>query len=157
MQSLSLLMLIICSYTDLKERGISIRVLTAFLTVSSGLIFTAYIYGNRFERLNDLMLYDLSRENIIMSLVPGLILLLISFFTKEAIGRGDVYVICLLGLMIGFDMIFRVLFISMIICAVVGLICMALKGMKKKDTLPFIPFLLGAYVIFILLYNTGGA
>ena len=157
MRTLSISLLIICSYTDLRERGISTRVLAAFLTSSVILMISVYIFGARFDIINRCLIYDIRAENILFSLLPGTILLMVSLISREAIGKGDVYVVFLLGFMTGFDGIVTVLFISMLSCAACGLVFITVKGKGKKDTLPYMPFLLGAYVVFLLINKRIGA
>ena len=157
MQSLSFLLLIICSYTDIRKRAINARILVAFLILTAGLMTGACVFGDRYGAVAGGLIYEPNVGNIIFSMIPGVVLFIISLLTKEAIGRGDVYLVCLLGLMIGFDRIFAVLFISMVSCAVFGSICILLKGKDKKDTLPYVPFLLGAYLAFTIMNNAGGA
>ncbi len=151
MNIVAILLLISCTYTDLKKRIVSRRVLVMFLIMAAGLMTCAYAAGDRYEAVGNSLIYDLNLENIIFSVIPGIILFMVSLFTGEAIGRGDVYVVGLLGLMIGFDRIFAVLFLSMVSCGVFGIICMLAKGKEKKDTLPYIPFLLGSYLILIII------
>ena len=157
MQSLSFLLLSICSYTDLRKRTVSIRVLVTFLILTAGLMVGVYAFGDRYGKTGLSLMYEPNAENIILSVIPGAVLLLISLVSREAIGRGDVYLVGILGLMIGFEKIFAVLFISMVSCAVFGSICMLVKGKGKKDTLPYVPFLFGAYLTLMIMSNTGGA
>ena len=155
MQSLSALMLVICCYTDLKERGINRKVLAAFLFLAMSLMVNAYFFGERIGVLNKCLFYEIRAENIVFALIPGAILLIICFFSKEAIGRGDVYVVALLGLMVGFERVFAMLFISMLACAVFGIMYMIIKGKGRKETLPYIPFLCLAYVICSVINVSG--
>lgn len=148
MWALSLLMLVTCSYTDIRRRQISVRVLIVFLILAAGLMAGACYFGDRDRIIKNVLLYELRPENVIFALLPGSILLVISVLTREAIGRGDVCVVGILGLMTGFDAVFVILFISMVACALCGLVFMVIKGKSKKDTLPYIPFLLGAYLVF---------
>lgn len=150
MSILSLLMLVICSYTDLRKRQISVRVLAVFLILAAGFMSGAYLFGSRYQIIKNCLIYDLKPESIVFALIPGVILLVISLLTKEAIGRGDVCVVGLLGLMTGFDAVFAMLFISMAACALCGIAFMVIRGKSKKDTLPYIPFLLGAYLVIIV-------
>ena len=87
---LSLSLLIICSYTDLRERGISLALLAAFSTSCAVLMISVLIFGERLGFLKRSLVYEPDIINIIAGLIPGLILLIISMLTKEAIGRGDV-------------------------------------------------------------------
>lgn len=144
---LSLSLLITCSYTDLRERGINLAVLAAFSTSCVALLAGVLIFGDRLEFLKASLFYEPDIINILAGLIPGFILFAINRITGEAIGMGDVYVILLLGLMLGFEKTFTVLFLSMMMTAGYGLICMALGSRSRKDSLPYIPFVLGAFAV----------
>lgn len=147
---LSLSLLITCSYTDLRERGISLALLAAFSTSCAVLMISVLIFGERLVFLKRSLVYEPDIINIIAGLIPGLILLIISMLTKEAIGRGDVYVVMLLGFMLGFEKILTILCLSMVMTALTGLVCMVLGIRSRKDSLPYIPFILGAYTIMLM-------
>lgn len=142
---LSLSLLITCSYTDLRERGISLALLAAFSTSCAVLLISILIFGDRYGFLKKSLVYEPSIINILSGLIPGFLLLLISRIFKESVGMGDVYVVMLLGLMLGFEKTFTILFVSMLMTAAFGLICMAFGRRNRKDSLPYIPFLLGAF------------
>ena len=141
-----LLLLIICSYTDLRERGISIWLLAASLISCVLLMMCVEIYGDSYEYIDNLLIYEPDIFKILSSLIPGSVLFIISRLTKEAIGMGDVYVMLLLGFMMGFANTAALLFVSMFIASVFGILLMLFKGKSRKETLPYMPFLLGAYV-----------
>lgn len=147
---LSLSLLITCSYTDLRERGISLALLAAFSISCVTLMISALIFGEKLGFLKRSLVYEPGIVNIITGLIPGLILLVINRLTKEAVGRGDVYVVMLLGLMLGFEKTFTVLCLSMVMTALAGLVCMAFGSKSRKDSLPYIPFVLGAYTIMLM-------
>ena len=146
---LSILLLIICSYSDLRNRGISVVLLAAFLTSDILLMGGVYIFGDRYELLRNCMVYELNLANVALGLLPGIVLLLISFVSREAVGKGDVFVTMLLGIMLGLERTFILLVLSMLLTAVFGIGCMIFKGKSRKDTLPYIPFVLGAHIIMI--------
>ena len=156
MKILSILLLVICSYTDIRERGISIRVLAVFIVSSAALMISTYMLGDRYGVIKRSLIYEPDPINILLSLLPGIILLIISFISREAIGRGDVYVVSLLGFMTGIDRILAILLISMLSCGIFGLAYMVMKGKSRKDTLPYVPFLLGAYILTMLINRTTG-
>ena len=148
---LSLSLLIICSYTDIKERGIDLRIIAAFF-ISVVILFTGvFVSGDKFEILKKSLMYEPEIINILSGLIPGLFLLAVCRITKGAVGMGDVYVVLLLGLMTGFEKTFAVLFLSMVMTALTGLACIAFGSKKKKDSLPYIPFVLGAFVSVMIL------
>ncbi len=148
---LSLSLLIICSFTDIRERGINLKIIAAFSVTVVILLTGVFVSGDRFEILKRSLMYEPDLINIIYGLIPGLFLLVICRITKEAVGMGDVYVVLLLGLMTGFEKTFAVLFLSMVMTALFGLACIALGSRKKKDSLPYIPFVLSAFVCVMIL------
>lgn len=156
MKILSILLLVICSYTDIRERGISIRVLSVFIVSSAALMISTYMLGDRYGVIKRSLIYEPDPVNILLSLLPGIILLIISFISREAIGRGDVYVVSLLGFMTGIDRILAILLISMLSCGIFGLAYMVMRGKSRKDTLPYVPFLLGAYILTMLINRKAG-
>ena len=141
-----LLLLIICSYTDLRERGISIWLLAASLISCVLLMICVEILGDSYEYIDSLLIYEPDISKIVCSLIPGMVLFAVSRLTKEAIGMGDVYVMLLLGFMMGFANTAMLMFVSMFTASLFGIILMLFKGKNRKETLPYMPFLLGAYV-----------
>lgn len=73
------------------------------------------------------------------SIMPGMVLLLLAFVSKESIGYGDGLAVIVFGLWTGG------LFALFVVCA--GTILAGVYGLvgliaEKKETIPFIPFLL---------------
>lgn len=83
--------------------------------------------------------------------LPGIFLLVISFVSKERIGRGDGLLLLMTGLMTGFPFCFSVLCISLLCSGVYALFLIVLHKAGKGDSFPFAPFMLlaeGLCVIF---------
>lgn len=70
----------------------------------------------------------------------------VSFLSSQAIGYGDSFAIGVCGAWLGlFESIFLLL-CAFLIMAVFGIVMLALKKAKPKDSLPFMPFLLAGYI-----------
>lgn len=112
---------------DLIERKINIKIMIAFISIS---FVTALLYRP---------------YHIYSSIVPGLLLMLISYFSKERIGYGDGLVCMGLGLSYGiFDLII-VISIAFFISSVWITINMMVDRIRKKTIemeIAFLPFLL---------------
>ena len=81
-------------------------------------------------------------------MIPGILLLWLSAATGESIGYGDGMAVCVLGLWIGGGMVLKVLAVSFLLAGIGGIICVF---RKKREPMPFIPFLLlGLEVAFLL-------
>lgn len=103
------------------------------------------------------LIYSFYRGNIVVDLLSGVIafsvFLLIYLLTRgRGMGFGDVKLVFLLGLALGFPKIVFSLYLSFLTGALVSII-LILWGRKKfaKDTIPFGPFLVfGAFISIFL-------
>lgn len=130
------LFLILCTYRDLKSKEISI--LTCGFGALLGLFINTCIYNTNFF-------------TIILGMLPALIILIFSLLTKGDIGMGDVLVIGVIGLNIGFLGSMLVLIIALIICGLCGLIFIMFKIKKYKDKIAFTPFILIGYFLLVFM------
>lgn len=83
--------------------------------------------------------------------IVGIGIILISVCTKQAIGLGDGLVLLVVGIFIGLWKTLMILFLAGILVAVVGIIMMVQKKGNLKTSLPFIPFILAAYGVYMIL------
>ena len=84
----------------------------------------------------------------------GLLTILFSYISKEKIGMGDAYIITVTGLYLGFIDTAILLWISSLLAAITGLVLIR-KYDNTKMEIPFVPFLLIAYVIMYLIHILG--
>lgn len=81
----------------------------------------------------------------------GLILLLLGFASKEALGYGDGLLLSATGIFLGFQRNCLLLFCA-VLCASLFSICLLTAGRKKKeDRIPFAPFVLAGFILQQLL------
>lgn len=78
---------------------------------------------------------------ILIDLIPGAVMYLIAFLSKERIGKGDALSLMFIGAVAGSSTVLMSLFVSLTIAAILSAILLALKKVKKDTKLPFIPFL----------------
>ncbi len=83
--------------------------------------------------------------------IVGIGMIFISVCTKQAIGLGDGLVLIVVGIFIGLWKTLMVLFLAGILVAAVGIVMMVQKKGNLKTSLPFIPFLLAAYGVYMIL------
>lgn len=135
-ESLMLLFLVINSYTDIKKKKISVVVCLVFLIV--GVIFSI-----------------LNKQESLISLLGGVgvggLLLLVGKFYNQSVGFGDGLIFIVSGLYLGFIRNTVLLLYGLIICAVVSVILITFKKFKLKDKIPFVPFVLVAYIFMIAM------
>ncbi|MBD5474061.1 MAG: hypothetical protein HDR20_14570 [Lachnospiraceae bacterium] len=119
-----LMFLAILSSEDIREKRISVKtILIGALTA----IICRLISGQT------------SGIEIVCSLIPGILLLLLSVITKESIGKGDGIVVMVLGLWIGGQMTFLVVCLAVWAAGIFAAVCLI---RKRRELIPFIPCLL---------------
>ena len=80
----------------------------------------------------------------------GILFLLVSKVTREGLGYGDSWAILALGLYLGLWGVLDVLAVAFGLLAAASIICLAVKKMSRKHSIPFIPFLAAGYLISML-------
>ena len=122
--------LFINAILDIKKRQISVLVV---------LLMAIFEIGYKFYY--DLILFP----ECILSIIPGLIMIIISFFSEQSIGYGDGLLVMCLGL---YMMVEQILFIGIISVTIAGVfaIILVIFGHKKKNyEIPFVPFMVIGY------------
>ena len=131
-----LLLLLICSISDLRTR----KSPTRFLIFMSILVGMLWIFTGQ--------------KNVVLTLggiFIGALFFLFSKCTKEAIGYGDSWIILLLGIHLGIYRILGMLMTAFLMTGFFSGIILVRKKFSKTFTLPFVPFLTVAYAGVIVL------
>lgn len=89
-------------------------------------------------------------SELVLGLLPGIVLLVVSFVTKESIGQGDGMVLCILGVFCGAKQAVAILGMAFTLCALLAVILLACKRVTKKTELPFLPCLCAGYCLCLL-------
>ena len=112
-----------------------------------GLVFTLLFGFNNVMIAADMLLGLLAGGGIflLITLVGGLIA------GKEAMGFGDVKLMCGLGLLFGFTKIIIITLLSFLIGAIISIILLISKKKKKNEYIPFGPFIILSTLIVIFV------
>ena len=133
---LVLVMLILCSISDLWRRGVY-----TWILIAMSILLAPYCL---FYCQSDLV-------SVLAGMGVGLVFLLVSHFSKEAIGYADSWLILLLGGYLGLQRVVTLLTIAFMLTGLVGLVGLTIQKLKRASTIPFIPFLTVAYLGVFLL------
>ncbi|PKM96174.1 MAG: prepilin peptidase [Firmicutes bacterium HGW-Firmicutes-1] len=74
-------------------------------------------------------------------LIASIILLIIAVVTQGKMGGGDIKLMAVAGLLLGWQKILLALMLGSVVGAVIGLTLIALKIIKREQMIPFGPFL----------------
>lgn len=131
------ILLIISSWTDIKRKMISGVVLWIFSVLG--------ILLNLIFRCNSVL-------SVIGGIMVGIITIGISRLTKGEIGLGDGLLLCVTGLFVGFYINLELFFIALFMAAVWGIVLIVLRKAGRKTEVPFVPFMLMAYIVIMISY-----
>lgn len=155
--------LIYCSYTDIKKREVNAFLSLVFILLSLILLVICNYLPDFFPPLTS---HD-SIMSLFLGMIPGIFLLCLSPLTGRSIECGDGIMVIVIGSFLSLTASFTIVFISLFLCAVFSICCAvttiihkltkALKPprvfliVNRKTTIPFAPFLLLGYSVFLLL------
>lgn len=126
--------LTLCSYSDIKRREIYIK--PAVVLILSGIVFAA-LQGKE------------SLISAFFGALTGVALMIISRLTKGAIGAGDGLVLIVTAFYQGFAGNVGMLLLALFLSAVVSATALIIRKVKRDYELPFVPFMLAAFIIQI--------
>ena len=99
-----------------------------------------------------IVIHFLTRESHMMWLsgvLPGIFLLMVAWLTHQSVGYGDGCVMLVIGLFLGASASISILMIALLVLCPISLVLLIWSKDRKK-TLPFVPFLLAAYMIWLI-------
>lgn len=131
---LELALLGICSWEDVKGRQIRQCWLIAFGIEA---VLVSMVFGSR------------SALSLVAGLLPGCVLLLLSWLSRGGVGEGDGLLLMLLGLSLGVGKTLAIFYIAAILSAGYAMFLVVCKKKSRKYAMAFVPFLLVAYVCYL--------
>lgn len=129
-------LLVFCTIEDVRKKRILLG--PVFILGIVGLILHLY-YRN------------ISVCNMLAGCLIGVILLLVSKLTGGKIGIGDGLILIVTGIYLGYEDNVMLFMYGLLFCGIWSLPLLVLKKKKGSDEVPFVPFLLLAYLKMLLL------
>lgn len=130
--------LIFCSYIDIKK---------GYIYFKPTIIILALIIILRFV---EMITCHNNPVTFLSSFIPGILMILLSFLTRESIGYGDSILLLLCSVGVGLWNGIFIIMCSFIYSAIFSL-TLLIKGKNKKETIPFVPFIFLALITYIFV------
>ena len=126
-----------CSFTDIKKRIVYIFPTIIISIISISLCLYNSLISNNIS-------------GFLLSFIPGVILIIFSFITRENIGYGDSIVLALCCIATNFWNGIFIITTSFIYSALYSVVLLLLfRGKNLKNTIPFVPFIFLGYTSFL--------
>jgi leader peptidase (prepilin peptidase)/N-methyltransferase len=100
-----------------------------------------WLFGNGLLAVAVLYVSDAAFSEMMWGLLPGTILLLLALVTEGRIGKGDAFLVLVMGMYLGLWACFSVLLLSLSLAAVFGVFRKAVRHVSMKRSVIFTPFL----------------
>jgi leader peptidase (prepilin peptidase)/N-methyltransferase len=142
--------------------------LSIFYLIVSGFLIIIFIYDLKHYLIPEAALFPALLISIIYNLIPpynlqylvyslittfvasGLFFLIFWISKEKAMGFGDVELVILMGVLLGFPNVLVALFLAFFFGAIIGLILLFLQKKGLKSEIPFGPFLIaGTFIAMI--------
>lgn len=134
---------------DYKERKIPNFLILVMLGIRC--VFLIYEVCTNLEFMSNVLLIPL-----IGATIGGFVMIVALFLSRHGVGMGDVKLFIVIGAYVGSSKIFGTMFYTFLFSAVVGIILLATKKAKMKDSLPMAPFAFVGVVVEYILLLMGG-
>ncbi len=116
---------------------------------------TVNIYVTMLFSIAGIILHMLFERSSIVDICGGIgvgvMVLWISFLTRNAIGRGDAFIIMAIGTLLGGYDTMVLLFIALFLCGIHAFWLLVIRKDDKKTEIPFAPFMLISFVLYMVL------
>jgi leader peptidase (prepilin peptidase)/N-methyltransferase len=129
-------MLALCSVQDIRKKQIRLNPVLAFGIL--GILFH--------------MLWSLQTiGSLLAGMAVGMALLILALLSGGRIGVGDGVLLIVTGIYLGLEGNLELLFLALLLSGLWALVLLLLNKKKRQDTIPFVPFLLAAYIGMVVV------
>ena len=135
------------AYVDIKFKEIPVNIALITSVVGVVLTFLATIISGI---MSVEMIFSVVKT-LIISLIPGVVLYLVSKITNQIIGYGDAMVVGVIGLYLGAKNVVNIMLIAFFIAGLIALYEIVIMKKNKRYEMPFVPFLFVSYVFINLI------
>lgn len=95
------------------------------------------------------------RQSVAGGLLVGGIWQGIAFFTKHSVGKGDVWILTVLGLLYGWHKTYWVLCVAVLTMALYCLVLLGRRKVTRKTGIPLVPFLMIGFLSVVIWETVG--
>lgn len=134
---------------DLKQKTVSVK-----MAILAGMaaVFLQMIFGwIKSDGIWNGLVTSMTR--LAAGVLPGIFLMAEAWITRQAVGYGDGLALCVCGLFAGMEGSLGIFINALFLSALGGIYCLAVFKSGRKKEIPFVPCLLGGYVIWLYAFG----
>ena len=123
---LTMTMFAVCTYTDVRYRKVYAWSLFLYGILAAG----GHLFSGR-----------TTAADVAAGLLPGLLCMVVSWVSRQALGYGDSFLIVLCGVSLGIAGCLRLLMTVCFLTGIAGLVLLTVCRKSRSYAIPFVPFL----------------
>ncbi len=89
-------------------------------------------------------------QTLIMTIMPGIFLVFLSFASGRKLGAGDGIIFMMIGMISSLQRVLFVLMSSLLLTSIYSICLLAAGKGKKNQTIPYVPFITAGFVLTVL-------
>lgn len=129
-------MLAICSAEDIRKKKVCINLVFAFGIIG---IFFHMIWQQ----------YTI--QNLLAGMAVGVLLLIFSVISGGKVGTGDGIILIVTGVYLGAKQNIELFFTGLLLCGIWAVYLLVFQKRSREEEIPFVPFLLAAYMGMLVI------
>lgn len=134
----------VAAIQDMKEKRVPNRLVTAMLGS-----WVLVMMPSLFMRTEEILFLLFS--GVVGFLLAGFIFLTVYLVSRKGLGGGDVKLMAVSGLYLGFNGVLPAMLYGSVLAALVSLALIVMKKITPKDSIPLVPFLYVGMMLTILI------
>lgn len=134
----------IASLTDIRSKRVPNKLILGMVS-----IWTLTIVPQLFFQTEEGIAVMLS--GLIGFVMGGLLFLVVYLISRKGLGGGDVKLMAVSGLFLGFNGVLPAMLYGSILASIFAIILILAKKIERKDTIPLVPFLYAGMLLTVFL------
>lgn len=131
------LMLAISVVRDVKDRTVPIEYYIGLLSI---IFVKAWLIPD-----------EVFNKDMLINILTIVVLLVAGYLFRHSLGFGDILLFCIMTLILGYRLCIVLILLGMMLTSLTGLAMIAMRKVNRKSQLPFSPFILAGYMIYIMI------
>lgn len=89
-------------------------------------------------------------KELLLNLTTIVVLIAVGYVFRASLGFGDIFLLITLTLLIGYGVTIVLILMALVLTSVSGLFMIVMGKANRRSQLPFTPFVLVAYIVYLL-------
>lgn len=90
-------------------------------------------------------------KDLMFNTITIIVLVVIGYIFRASLGFGDIFLFITMTMLLGYGVTIVLILMALVLTSVLGLIMIAMRKANRRTQLPFTPFILFGYIVYLLI------